>query len=408
MSLSPAGRRRAGTLLLVNEGVAQRKHEADDTFWRGLVREVSPPAAARGALEVVRECLVDYKLTEGDTHGFEGSHYVDAGSEGELLFLLCEGNHCEGKKGRGKETGNGRIVVARFDAGNSSAPCAWRTQKVLEIPSTADFLDFADLDIEHAARGQSRIAVVSQEDAALWLGRIDLEKLEFMGDGEVLHFPRGADCLELYCNVEGVAFLDACAAAAAADASAPPSTPIPASRSHHLASAVAGHLIVACACGAPSTQLCADPDTTRRSQLARSRPWPSEAWCKAHMCVRSPHREPIIDVSVPARCDVMGTRPQGPFDDGDGPRKERPAVALRRSRPERPDLRTPVRVRPPPSHFYCLAAAAVNITPLCSADRSYNDSCRGTHSPRQRSVAHAPNLFARLVRTSARVRPCIG
>ena len=53
-----------------------------------------------------------------------------------------------------------------------------------------------------------------QEDAALWVGAINLEKLEFEGEGEVVHFPRTeAECMERYCNVEGIQFIDECAPA---------------------------------------------------------------------------------------------------------------------------------------------------------------------------------------------------
>ena len=48
-----------------------------------------------------------------------------------------------------------------------------------------------------------------QEDAAVWIGYIDLEKFEFVDEGTVLHFPRTTgDCGERYCNVEGIQFID--------------------------------------------------------------------------------------------------------------------------------------------------------------------------------------------------------
>lgn len=90
--------------------------------------------------------------------------------------------------------------------------CKWVTEKVIEVPRTADFRDYSDIDVHGDSGPVSRIAITSQEDAAIWIGHIDLEKFDFVGDGEVLHFPRSTgDCEERYCNIEGVQFIDECA-----------------------------------------------------------------------------------------------------------------------------------------------------------------------------------------------------
>jgi hypothetical protein len=54
-----------------------------------------------------------------------------------------------------------------------------------------------------AVRG-NRIAIVSQENATLWIGSFDWEALEFTDEGRVFHFPRDNHCDIMYCNVEGV------------------------------------------------------------------------------------------------------------------------------------------------------------------------------------------------------------
>jgi hypothetical protein len=54
-----------------------------------------------------------------------------------------------------------------------------------------------------AVRG-NRIAIVSQENATLWIGEFDWEQLEFTDEGHVFHFPRDNHCDIMYCNVEGV------------------------------------------------------------------------------------------------------------------------------------------------------------------------------------------------------------
>jgi hypothetical protein len=54
-----------------------------------------------------------------------------------------------------------------------------------------------------AVRG-NRIAIVSQENATMWIGSFDWEQLEFTDEGRVFHFPRDNHCDIMYCNVEGV------------------------------------------------------------------------------------------------------------------------------------------------------------------------------------------------------------
>lgn len=47
-----------------------------------------------------------------------------------------------------------------------------------------------------------------QEDSAVWIGDFSLKNFEFLNDGEVFHFPRNDHCDMVYCNVEGIAWLD--------------------------------------------------------------------------------------------------------------------------------------------------------------------------------------------------------
>jgi hypothetical protein len=100
-------------------------------------------------------------------------------------------------------------VLSKLEQNDTA--CQWVTDKVITIPSSADFRDYSDIDVHGGSGHVSRVAITSQEDAAVWIGHIDLEKFEFVGDGEVLHFPRSGDCEERYCNIEGVYFIDECA-----------------------------------------------------------------------------------------------------------------------------------------------------------------------------------------------------
>lgn len=47
-----------------------------------------------------------------------------------------------------------------------------------------------------------------QENAALWVGEFDFETMDFVGDGQVYHFPRDNNCDIVYCTVEGLSWLD--------------------------------------------------------------------------------------------------------------------------------------------------------------------------------------------------------
>lgn len=205
-------------------------------------------------------CKVDFALPEGNKKGWEGAEYVDKGDEGEFLLGVCEGNHCQvrayyiavhaqvdvarpdghvvhffndavplcsglqailasmcdcgaaieciepggcvqGSKGRGKERGNGRIVVTKLV--EDAEGCKWETQKLVKLPPF--FKDYSDIDIT----ASGRVAVSSQEDSAVWVGQMNMTTFEIEGEGTTLHFPRSADgCQPIYCNIEGVHFID--------------------------------------------------------------------------------------------------------------------------------------------------------------------------------------------------------
>merc|ERR1711937_657691 len=72
------------------------------------------------------------------------------------------------------EPGNGRLVIMELDKGEGppntfkdgylveTSTCKWKTLRVVELPKTADFVDYSDI----ARRGKT-IAVTSQESSAL-------------------------------------------------------------------------------------------------------------------------------------------------------------------------------------------------------------------------------------------------
>jgi hypothetical protein len=52
------------------------------------------------------------------------------------------------------------------------------------------------------------VAITSQEDAAVWVGSFDFDAMDFSSKGKVFHFPRDEHCGKVYCNVEGVQWID--------------------------------------------------------------------------------------------------------------------------------------------------------------------------------------------------------
>lgn len=155
------------------------------------------------SISIMLEKLTYYMLAADDP-GERSSEHAQANTS-------C----LQGSSGRGKERGNGRVVVTRLADGDGShnSSCVWETVKVIEVPKTANFEDYSDLAIQTRANSSvARVLITSQEDAAVWAGLLDLEKFEFLGEGVVLHFPRSAaDCKMVYCNIEGVQFVDECA-----------------------------------------------------------------------------------------------------------------------------------------------------------------------------------------------------
>lgn len=147
--------------------------------------------------DILEKCIINFELTH-ENKGFEGIAYING-----LLLGLCEGNHCVGGE-RGRDRGNGRIVVSslhRYDDGS----CAWEPDNVIDIPRAASFLDYAGMAIHP---GLGKIAILSQEDAAVYIADFDIDSLTIKDDGAIYHLPRDAHCNKVYCNAEGIQFLD--------------------------------------------------------------------------------------------------------------------------------------------------------------------------------------------------------
>jgi hypothetical protein len=154
-----------------------------------------------------------------DSKGFEGMLGVD-GIDGRFFLLgLCEGNYCD-TGAKGKEHGNGRLVIMELDHGEGppntfkdgylqeTSTCQWKTLRVVDVPAIAQFEDYSDV-----ARRGSTIAISSQASSALLFadmklkdGLLDPDTFEITG-GQVTRFAPTPNCQVQYCNVEGIEFM---------------------------------------------------------------------------------------------------------------------------------------------------------------------------------------------------------
>ena len=127
--------------------------------------------------------------------GLEGLTCIHRNGE-TLLLGLCEGNKCKAGA-EGRKPGGGRIQVFRHGQKH------WDRVAKIRLPRTLLFEDYSSI----AADGD-RLAVVSQVNSALWIGRLAATSWDIVDEGITYTFPRNADGQVIYCNIEGVSWTD--------------------------------------------------------------------------------------------------------------------------------------------------------------------------------------------------------
>ena len=110
------------------------------------------------------------------------------------------------------EMGNGRVVLMKKNEAEGT-DCLWETVRVVNIPKSAAFLDYSAIGIT----AEGRVAITSQEDSAVWLGHtsgisngvIDPDLFDFEDDdSSVMQFPKDSTCHTVYCNIEGIHWMN--------------------------------------------------------------------------------------------------------------------------------------------------------------------------------------------------------
>ncbi len=143
--------------------------------------------------------------------GFEGAIAI-RDLQNELVVLgLCEGNYCSEQYK--SDTGHGRVVAMKKHQ-HDDGTCVWKTLKQIHIPPSANFRDYSAMSMDQ----NGRVAIASQEESQLWVsylngqneqGLWDLDVIAFEEkDARVYDFPKNDKCETVYCNIEGIHWID--------------------------------------------------------------------------------------------------------------------------------------------------------------------------------------------------------
>lgn len=129
-----------------------------------------------------------------ENKGFEAVAYIRR-QKRDYVVALCEGNRCQGGKA-GKKPGGGRVQVFELKER------LWSHVGTIKLPKSVKFTDYSAMAID-----ADRVAVVSQENAMLWIGVFEERQWDWRDQGSTYMFPRREDGEILYGNVEGVSWI---------------------------------------------------------------------------------------------------------------------------------------------------------------------------------------------------------
>jgi hypothetical protein len=186
-----------------------------DSFqnYHAMIEQLSlNPESDHDSYEVVSTCPSEFEF-DGDSKGFEGATPIHD-LQGDLVVLgLCEANHCSESKKLRQAKGNGRLVAMKLET-LSDGSCQWTTIRQIDIPKSAYFGDYSAISMDD----EGRVAIASQEDSQIWVGHLegiqpnglwDIDAMEFRQlDGKVYDFPKNDACQTIYCNIEGIHWLN--------------------------------------------------------------------------------------------------------------------------------------------------------------------------------------------------------
>ena len=192
--------------------VVRESIQHDDEKYHAVIEELD---LNDSDYSIVDKCSTEYTF-EGDSKGFEGAITIRDLNNEMVILGLCEGNHCS--ETRKNESGNGRLIAMRKTVENGSngkSKCTWTTIRMINIPSSADFKDYSGITMNDSGR----VGITSQENSQFWVGQLlgqdettglwDINQVEFDETiGKVFNFPKNDNCETVYCNIEGVHWLN--------------------------------------------------------------------------------------------------------------------------------------------------------------------------------------------------------
>jgi hypothetical protein len=131
---------------------------------------------------------------ESSNKGFEAVSHVRRDDQ-DFLLALCEGNKCKcGSKGR--KPGGGRVQVF------AKKRKRWAHSATIALPTTVPFVDYSGMSIDNG-----RVAIVSQVNSMMWIGRFDEAGWTWHDHGQLYEFPRSEKGKIRYGNIEGVGWI---------------------------------------------------------------------------------------------------------------------------------------------------------------------------------------------------------
>ncbi|GKY93143.1 hypothetical protein MPSEU_000282300 [Mayamaea pseudoterrestris] len=201
----------AGTFYVVRESVSHDSMEKVDSHLSGYHAVIEELAMENDDYSVVEQCSTEFEFA-GSSKGFEGALVVHD-VKGEMVVLgLCEGNHCSQKDKN--DSGHG-VIIAMKKGTDKGGHCQWKTVRKIKIPKSANFRDYSAISLRPDT---GKVAIASQEEAQMWVGSLlgrndeglwDIDNMEFDSKkGSVFDFPKNDNCETIYCNIEGVHWLN--------------------------------------------------------------------------------------------------------------------------------------------------------------------------------------------------------
>ena len=192
--------------------VVRESIQHDDKVYHAIIEELDLNEID---YSIVHQCSTEYTF-EGDSKGFEGAITIRDLNNEMIILGLCEGNHCS--ETHKNESGNGRLIAMRKTVesrSNGKSHCTWTTIRMINIPTSANFKDYSGITMN----GSGKVGISSQENSQFWVGKLlgqdidsglwDINEVEFDTTvGKVFDFPKNDNCETIYCNIEGVHWLN--------------------------------------------------------------------------------------------------------------------------------------------------------------------------------------------------------